>query len=178
MSEERVRNGPWPELSPTPPPIPKIGPNASAVELARAYMAVALGYQDRIPKIVEAIHWLHGAVIGARAESERARDIASELKDSINSLKVAVERLTVTDIVETRVKQISGHDLSEDLARDRSRDSERVQKEVDKAIKLREGELAQRTLEEQRKTQRTIIAGVITSIILAVLAFIAGRLLK
>lgn len=184
MSDREFKDG-MPELSTVPLPIPELKPTASAMEIAKAYMAMALGYYTQLPKIVEAIHWLHGAVIGARSEAERARDISGDVKEAVLRLELAIEKIAIRvapEVLEAKMRQVSSHELDQ-YAQEAAelgsrRDSDRVRSEVDRQIQLREGELAKKTLEEQRKTQRTIIAGVITSVILAILAFIAGRLLK
>lgn len=62
----------WTErLRAEPSPLPELPDHPMPLELARAYVALALAYRADHPVLVEAVHELHGGVMAAKAGVER-----------------------------------------------------------------------------------------------------------
>ncbi len=73
MTDPRVDANGFPHLERDPAPIPELPDHPTPLELARAYGSVTLAWYRQWPRIVDALQFLYGAVMGAKGEAEAAR---------------------------------------------------------------------------------------------------------
>lgn len=218
MAEHHAKK--WPEFPANPIPIPRLGPNPSPIELAKALASLAIAYNDQLMNVVRALSILREDLTAARSEAAAARDASGEARSLLGSLKESIDALVKMLSPETfaqRGQQVSSNDLerfaqrvekkadqiaeaaeevkeaAEEItspgtiphgyhgseSRDSRHDSDRVQKQIEKGveqgIKLYKGELAEKQINDQKKIRNQAIAGIIVGIVLAFLAYLAGR---
>lgn len=80
-------SAPWPErLRAEPAPLPELPDHPTPLELARAYVALAIAHQGQWPVVVEALHELHGGHLGLRATTEALQRFGEALRLSVDAL--------------------------------------------------------------------------------------------
>lgn len=92
---EADSNGGWPgeHLSAEPPSAPELSEYPGAPELARAYATVTISLRKLLPQLVEAIQWLYGAVMGAKATAAASRDRVGEVAGDLRKLDRTLQRV-------------------------------------------------------------------------------------
>lgn len=124
MAEHHAKK--WPEFPANPIPIPRLGPNPSPIELAKALASLAIAYNDQLMNVVRALSILREDLTAARSEAAAARDASGEARSLLGSLKESIDALVKMlspDTFGQRGQQVSSHDLE--------RFAERVERKAD-----------------------------------------------
>lgn len=125
-SRESLNGDVWPELPSSTPDLPKLEARPTPLELAQAYATLAVHHGQLWPRVVLALEYLRGHLIGAKGEAAKASDEVRKLREELQGQRLSRE----LGLPSIRPEAPSSVDMAESIKTKVSGAFERIAKET------------------------------------------------